>query len=175
MIIVEGPDRCGKSTLVEMLSRQLPDWKVGHFVVPDRPVLEYHMDGIEELGAKSIVDRLHWSEYAYGLTYRGRCGYDEVGWAAIEERLHELKAHVVLLTDWPELIEKRWAKDGEPFDKDRVRELVNHFGDLRSKRSHPRSILTCQTHNFMELVDPLGNERFDRVRAIADYERGRFT
>lgn len=174
MIIIEGADKTGKTALAQALASQLPEWKPAHFGVPKGSVVEYHLDGIEAVGSKSIVDRLHWSEYAYGLTYRGVCGYDEVAWDGFEEMLVGMNATVILMTDSVDRIQKRWRAGGEPFDVEKVMELVNHFEDLVDGTGFRRSRLWAVRFNYRDLFHPDGTEMVYKIKDLADHERRKF-
>jgi len=148
-----------------MLRALLPEWEVVHFGVPPKDVFTYHAEGIHRAGSRSIVDRLHWSEYAYGKTYRNKCGYTRSKWRAMERTLYRLGCSVILMGDSVEKIQSRWGD--EPFPKEKVRQLVEHFEDLRKGRSDPKSFLPC-----VRLV--LSDLKVVDVQGLADLERRKF-
>lgn len=75
IVLLEGLDKTGKSTEAERLAR-LPDLGpvvVHHFGVPtENPFEEYvtALQRAEAFDGSTIIDRLHWSDEAYGQVYR---------------------------------------------------------------------------------------------------------
>lgn len=72
MIVLEGPDGGGKTTLEKFLCERLQLRSV-HMSIPeplDQP-LKYWMTRLREAGWPELVDRLHWSEDVYAGLFRG--------------------------------------------------------------------------------------------------------
>lgn len=106
MIIVEGIDRVGKTTLVNLLRE-----KTGLPVLADNYMHNYldmrndsrvNMEKIQtivnmarDINSDFIVDRLHWSEYVYGLFDRGYENYEDI--MLLEKQLVELGAKIILV------------------------------------------------------------------------------
>ena len=68
MIILEGPDCSGKSTLAEKLSDRYNS-RITHYTHHDRMgMLQHAVNG--QTGVDEIVDRFHYSEIPYSLYYR---------------------------------------------------------------------------------------------------------
>ena len=124
MIIVEGIDRVGKSTLVNLLTE-----KTGLPVLADKYMYEYscmrsdsrvNMEKIQtiinvarDVSDNFILDRLHWSEYVYGLFDRGYENYEDI--MLLENQLVDLGAKIILVT--PTDIEESNRQHGEVLDK----------------------------------------------------------
>lgn len=67
MIIIEGADGVGKSTLANRLSEKL-GWPIHHMGVPD-PDFDYmggYLEKIVEYGPRCILDRFHLGAFVYG-------------------------------------------------------------------------------------------------------------
>lgn len=72
MIVLEGPDGGGKTTLEQFLCERLEIRSV-HMGIPEplnRP-LDYWMTRIVDAGWPELIDRLHWSEDVYADAFRG--------------------------------------------------------------------------------------------------------
>lgn len=88
LIIFEGPDNTGKSTIINNLTTKLNNYKVFHFIAPNQtPVseneivcnkencIQFAKDIREKYVHKYdyvILDRSWYSEYVYGQKYRNR-------------------------------------------------------------------------------------------------------
>jgi hypothetical protein len=165
MIIVEGVDRVGKSSLVKVLARNL-GFKIVHCVVPPdgESVFDYHMRMIQD-GEDAIVDRLHWSEYAYGETYRQGCGYTKKQWRQLEDELQAAEAGVILLSDSLKLIRERWGPE-EQFDVAGLVRLDSFFFDVFFNRAPFKSDLPRRHYNWRDFFNPDGSERGDALKTM---------
>lgn len=79
-IIIEGPDNCGKGTLITNIQNDHPEYVVLHSGKPystKYPIetqFNYFKHGnsiLQSCGTKIIYDRFHLGEYVYGNLYRG--------------------------------------------------------------------------------------------------------
>lgn len=178
MIILEGVDRVGKSSVAKALMRYLPDYKYVHCEVPPEGehVLDYHtrLLGLNDkkFDGKLIVDRLHWSEYSYGITYRSGCKYTQSQWNSLEDRLLNASAHVILMSDAVKLIRERWDEN-EQFDVAGLIRLNGLFFDLFFDRAERLTRLSRTSLNWRDLFNPNGSERGDSLKVLADMERER--
>lgn len=71
VVVLEGPDGTGKTTLANALVER--GWAYGHCGPPEKPALEFYLDGIREAltaGKPVVMDRLHVGSYAYGKVFR---------------------------------------------------------------------------------------------------------
>lgn len=88
VVVVEGCDASGKSTLMQQLMARHPDNCYLHSAVPD-DVLSLHRNAVAVAAVASeqrwvFIDRLHLSEKIYGEAFRGGASYDT---AAFEKEL----------------------------------------------------------------------------------------
>jgi hypothetical protein len=168
-ILIEGPDRCGKTTVSHALQRLLPGWSYKHHGVPPSgcSVYQYHGWGLVDAHAQQIIDRLHWSEVAYGMTYRRECGYQFWQWRAIELALLSRATTVLHLTDEPGSILSRWKN--EPNDCTKISELTGRFNDIAANRSAWVSALPRETARLSDLIQD--GQPTDRLTSIASQAR----
>lgn len=80
MIIVEGPDGAGKTTLVERIFETFSGLAVMHSPGPDHDVVERVHEALAyevKAGNRPVVhDRLYWSELIYGEILRGEVAFN---------------------------------------------------------------------------------------------------
>ena len=107
MIIIEGPDRCGKTTIARALRDLLPGWAYRHHTKPTENPFAYYARFLVGANPRHIVDRMYWSEYAYGDVLRGACGLTQHELRLLELSCLSLSATTVFVTDTPESIQKR--------------------------------------------------------------------
>jgi len=112
VIILEGPDGAGKSTLADSLE-QLTGFRSEHLVAPvDEPPLATcirYLDDTLASGKGIIFDRFHLSEHVYGPIARG---VDQIGaaGAVLEQSMWDTVRPVVVLCLPPhEIAQQNWA------------------------------------------------------------------
>lgn len=118
--LIEGADRCGKSTLAARLQTDLPSFKTIHFGVPDLPdAYEFFIQELREIqGEDVIVNRLHWSNHAYNGILGGPVLTDFDFWR-IDAWIAQQLCVALLLVDEPHAIfdrlnEERLAAPDRP-------------------------------------------------------------
>ncbi len=131
LVIIEGADATGKTTLATSVFEHLLD--------AGRPVCQLHAEAPKEhpldeytagLATRVkthdvVLDRWHLGELVYGPLYRGRCGLTETQFAAVEEYLDALGAVVVYCTARRPQIVSRLLARSEPADIPQIeRELI---------------------------------------------------
>ena len=129
IIVIEGVDETGKTTLAEQLV-ELTGATLLHFGPPEghHPldqyglVIERHARG-EDL----ILDRFHWGELVYGPHYRGKSTLGREGFAWMEALLASRGAVTILMDGDPDKIYERVVASDDDF----VRHDRNHLEKLR--------------------------------------------
>lgn len=134
LIIFEGIDGGGKSTLAEAIHNKLAVrgetvFRYAHGV-PTKPVLLEYTDDLvtyEPLAGEHVIcDRLHLGQPVYGPLYRGEAG-DSLGRGGrkfIDAFLNERGAIIVNLFADPDVLRQRYAIRGEDYLKDEHIETV---------------------------------------------------
>ena len=126
IVIIEGMDRCGKSTLVDSLRKHVmtdPGTFVHHSVSPPKDVKDpnkWELDNYRSLiefasdanasGRSVLFDRFHLGAYVYGVKYRGQ---SENIISEIEEGFPSFTKEAILITlvDYPSAIVERDDND----------------------------------------------------------------
>jgi hypothetical protein len=171
VIILEGCDRTGKTTVAKALRSLLPGWSYRHHTVPPAGLTcyEYHLQFLADSHARVIVDRLHWSDYAYRKVYGG----DQMTlhrWRCIELAAMSRNATVLLMTDTIANITSRWTE--REMYTGRVAALWDAYVGLDEKSSQRKSMLPSVGWELSELVSGDGAPTKHLVE-IAQLERER--
>lgn len=121
LVIIEGPDCAGKTTLAENM-RRYTACKVLHRGPPeDDAFVEYTADlqsyQPEAIGANVVCDRWHWGELVYGPMLRGESKLDEEAFRAVEDFLLVRGAVVAYLWDTPAELARRLVQRGDDLVK----------------------------------------------------------
>jgi hypothetical protein len=119
MLILEGPDCGGKTTLLKKLKDEFNPTDVTHYSEHEPEVMLGHAT-VAGKKADDIADRFHLSEIPYSIYYRCTSpNYNSV--AEIDQELHDQKAVIILcIPPWPEA-RKNWrARVGSELVKDPV-------------------------------------------------------
>lgn len=87
MIILEGPDGAGKTTLANDLARRF-NYRYHAFGPPQHPPLREYLGWlVDQPDNQVVVDRFHLGEHVYGPIYRGKSQLDPQSQWAIEMAL----------------------------------------------------------------------------------------
>lgn len=156
LIIVEGPDGAGKTTLAKKIVAATGAW-YRHASKPVRhPMIEYTYPVEDALGGNSaglVCDRWHLGEMIYGPLYRGKAGLTETQFAAVEEYLTERGAVVVLCTGTTRQLVQRLQDRGEEVHPT-FRQEIRAWDDMAAKTRLPviRSLVGMETPAW-EVID----------------------
>lgn len=118
IIILEGIDGAGKSTLAERLASSSPiPARVSHQGPLERSAVEEYLLPLYQVSPDElfIADRWHVSETIYGPLYRGVSAVSPALYQAIEEALASLGAVKVLVRPSYMTVVRRLATRGEGF------------------------------------------------------------
>ena len=151
IIILEGENKCGKTTLANYLSKKLNayDFKYKKFNQPKGdPYIEY-LSFLKRARGNYIIDRFHWGELVYGPIYRGKSQLSEKQFINIEMKLQALNTVVVYCHDKSKNIEKRFIEDNERWARI---ELIGHVLD-RYHGIQQKTILPVIQHQIKTRYD----------------------
>lgn len=152
MILLEGVDRTGKTTVAEHLMRLLPGWSFVHQTKPDCHPFKYGMQRVANSHPRVVLDRLHWSNYAYGRVYDGSQELlDAHEWRLTELALASRGTMVVYMHDDLESILGRWGKD-EMYPPTEIPALLDHYRNLVGGAGDRKSCLPTHVATLPDLV-----------------------
>lgn len=137
IIIIEGPDGSGKTTLAEILSRQT-GFPVVHRTQPKSEeekakMMDGYVDAIKK-GKNIIFDRCWYSEMAYGPIMRDKSVISYPEMYELEQLLTKRGALIIYCTDKPETLWYRCSKRGEDYitDYDTFVSICKEFDKIMS-------------------------------------------
>ncbi len=173
MIIFEGLDRCGKSTAAFAARRALGTWSYRHHTKPPADPYAYFSWFMADAHPRVVVDRCWWSEYAYGLAYRGAMPITPHQWRYLELAAMSRNATVILMEDSVDNILSRWGKD-EMYEPSKVREVLDNYGNIVSgwiERKPYTSYLRRAHATLGDLVDERGQPTAHFTRLLTDFDQ----
>lgn len=177
MILLEGPNLCGKTTVGMKLRETLGRFSYRHTTRPMVPNISYRLWQLADAHSFMIFDRCHWSDWAYahGAGFLGLdLGPEDTGWTAGDWRLIELAfmsrgAHVLCLMDTAEGILSRWTEEVDATQvrkRPSVEELNNllvRYAALLGGESVPRSHIPCVMADLPTVLQPDWLDEFCRL------------
>lgn len=130
MIIIEGCDKTGKTTLANSLNKKL-GFDIVKFNQPktDNPYFEY-MSFLEKVDNPKIVDRFHVGEFVYPVIYNRPMVLTRRHFRIIDLSLQTLGAIKILASTNVEFIKNKFKKDGEEVNKIQDIELTTMLFNL---------------------------------------------
>lgn len=109
MIILEGLDKTGKSTVAKAICKYLPGWSYQHHTKPPEDPYIYFGRFLAHANPEIVVDRLHLSERAYGNVYRpNEPGLSDHQWQMLELACMSRSAIIFYFHDTVNNIVSRW-------------------------------------------------------------------
>lgn len=123
IIIIEGPDGSGKTTLANQLSRQT-GYKIIHRTRPkteeDKAIMmDEYLQAIRSM-ENMIFDRCWYSEMVYGPVMRGASVISYSQMYDLERQLAEVGAMIIYCTDAKQVLWARCQERGEDYIVDRT-------------------------------------------------------
>lgn len=151
LIVVEGCDGTGKTTLVDLLEQRIiknfayAEVVKLHYGVPERhPLEEYELD-LQDYrpgtGRHLLIDRLHWGEAIYGPIYRGKSKLGYAGMRHIDMFLRSVGGVIIWLDLPVGELRRRLTKRGEDYlksdDVEKVCDMyLEQFQESIADRAH---------------------------------------
>ena len=174
IILIEGFDQTGKSTLARALARDL-DLPLARFGVPPAiGVLQHFLTKIEvqRSGRGLVVDRLHLSNYAYN----GRLGGGVLTaeeWSAVDGYLARRWSGLLLLVDSPFAIERRLRQEGPSEASGLTREQIGATCGRLSAAFAASNIPHKRSLRLPNFLDPATGEPTDHYRRFVELVQSR--
>lgn len=107
MLVVEGPDGVGKTTLCKRLLKELPRHVYAHFTRLPRG-FDYYWGYADRMSRFIVQDRFHMSEWAYAAARMETPKLCEDGYRLVDANLRLLGGFTVLVTADPDVVAGRW-------------------------------------------------------------------
>jgi thymidylate kinase len=168
LIILEGCDRVGKSTVAHALRKLLPGWSYRHHTKPPCDVYDYFSRFLADAHPRIIVDRCHWSNYTYGHVYGDQSQLSNHQWRLIELMMLSRGSVVLHMTDDIENIKSRWAADEMyKMDEEKFGCILDRYHALASDYADKRSYLPKMTLTLPDLINLKTNKPTELLHAIA--------
>jgi hypothetical protein len=116
VVVVEGCDKCGKTSLAASLG-DLLKWPVVHFSQPKTPggATQEYLHALAERPGPFIADRFYLGESVYGPLYRSTPPIPGADVAILETVLHARGSLLVLMEDAAWRVEDRFIRLEEDF------------------------------------------------------------
>lgn len=128
MLIVEGVDGVGKTTLCKRLLKALPTHVYSHFTrLPSQ--FDGYWGYVERASPRIVQDRFHLSEVVYANIREEAPVYGPETLRLIEAKLRQLGSFNVLLCADPYLIKERWTPD-QLYDLGKTMTAADRFNQL---------------------------------------------
>ena len=150
LIIIEGCDGAGKSSLVQALhaaiaAEELGPCAIKHFGPPTSwAVSEYELplhDYAAGSGSHLICDRYHLGEYVYGPIYRGRSELEGAGGAHVRAALARRGAFIVYLLPPRAQLQAAVAERGDGYiDQRDINEIATRYARLSEAETLPHMV-----------------------------------
>lgn len=160
LIIIEGCDATGKTTLAKRIAELQPDTTIVHCGPPTidayTEYASHTSQYIPNLGASVVFDRFHIGELVYGPIYRGKSSLTQSQQVKLEAALNERGALLVHLTHKPQVLLERQRSLGEDFLKPQhIAKVVTGFKKqvLASEIKHKYTFTDPNEKDAKFLVD----------------------
>jgi thymidylate kinase len=174
MIVLEGPDLAGKSTLASRLNEAIPGSRIVHFGPPKqgedlmRTYLSAILDAVTNPGV-TIFDRLHVGAYTYGKVMRQREDLDPSELDAVDVILDRYGSERLFVTaPWGTILERMKGREEDFVNEEQLRQVWHLYEDILTDGGRPPGLfgaLCGQTEPAPSLTG------WRRVDVVADTER----
>lgn len=158
IIICEGPDGAGKTTLAKESFKHYEYIHNGVFETPDKAYLAY-ANQISRLEPSSnvFIDRMHISERIYGTIYHG-VYMSDAQYYQLDNLLNDLSAVVVLCIPPYEIALRNWASrlDEELLaDEDTFKQVYQRYESMIYSSRYARLLtsLPIVIYNYKDPID----------------------
>lgn len=172
LIVLEGVDGAGKSTLTDRLLSTLPDHstkrlhcgplKGDPMRAYELPLRDYVPGGNEHI----VCDRWHVGELVYGPLYRGRSALSEAMRLHVEMLLDKLGAYKLVVTTDMRTLRQRLAARGEDFLKP---EHVGIVWDFYNEYAHKHQWQRVESDAMMSTIKTQATKLEKQARRISQY------
>jgi hypothetical protein len=170
MILLEGSDRVGKTTVAKALRDLLPSWSYRHHTKPPCDTYDYFARFLTETHPRVIVDRMHWSNFTYGHVYGDQSRLTDHQWRVLELAYLGRRAVVLYMYDELDNIKSRWGADEMyKFDEAKWVELLQRYSWLADgcRMDGKLTVLPVVKAKLPELVNLTDGKPKQLLKSIA--------
>jgi hypothetical protein len=161
IIILEGPSKCGKTTLANYI-REKYGFNVFKFSQPKGDAYTEYVNAIKMVnreGGDWVFDRFHIGEQVFGPIYRGKSSMNSAQIKEIEIDLLELNTCIIYCFDDEKNIKKRFKECKEEFEKTKhITKILELF-----EKEINNSCLPVHFHKIKSKMDMLLNNKIDMI------------
>lgn len=175
MLILEGADLTGKTTLARTLASRLEEQCLGHMRLHlTRPPkdFDFYRGHVDKISRDVIWDRFHMSMLAYRRHDEYPSDLTPLKYSLVDAAVRLIGGFTVVLTADTSVIESRWAnnKKQELYDLPHVLDVNATYGDIASGRE---VTVRGQTYRpdvdyWVHVTDPAIGVKETVVREILD-------
>ena len=175
MLIVEGTDGVGKTTLAHELCRRLPGWVYSHFSrLPDE-FHRYH-DYLPFMARRQVMDRFHMSEIAYAEARGDEQIQFPEQYKLLDARLRLFGAYTVVVTATNAVLEATYH-DKQMYDLALIKRANVVFQRIVSKPTYVDwdCVIVAERDHFPSdspLVDQIVEDYLQRQSLITTLNGG---
>jgi hypothetical protein len=178
MLIIEGPDMVGKTTLIDRLAPALG-------VDRDKcglPEAEYTLNKqwLERWGPNTVMDRYFISEFIYGLTCRGKANVSPANCLELLNTLFRLRTCMIVMVATPtcyrKILEEHYDSKREAFTQEQCYKVnlayyelfvVKPYGGWNGYMSRPDVACGGYIHQHTAIIDLDDRGNIDRHSCLA--------
>lgn len=160
LIILEGSDKCGKTTLARFLAVKFQADYV-KFSAPVKPAYDEYRDFLFTIDPRKnyVLDRFLYGELVYGPIYRGKSGVTPEQMRFLETIMARVRTAVIYCETDLQQIRDNFVKDDEQFTRQEdIEEILKRYKYLWSQ-TH------IKPYYFNYLTDPTYGRLMPWLRA----------
>lgn len=175
MIIVEGCDNTGKSTLVELLLRRHSKLVLGPKRVGPPEDKQTFIDEIWETLSNAerlknvIFDRLYFSELVYGRVLRGKPFISYAEQKMIDQVLRYCQPLIIYCYQDPAIIRETFAERDQLPGEDKIEEILNEYTNVFLPWANYRDFHIYDYRNPLSVAKIMGRVK-EYVKSRVEHE-----
>jgi hypothetical protein len=170
MILVEGVDGSGKTTLVKKLSEYVSGFITSHEGPPPKDSFKHYLKQVQEDNRRVLKDRFHIGECIYPIIKQGgRKPLNEAQVTMLELALLSTGSLLVFCTASDDFIKKSFKEKGEDFITfDQALNVRRMYFGLVNQSRLPFAMYMPETDNTESFINNLLSWYDTRLRASAE-------